>query len=133
MSQDNTIFISGMEQMLKGHGFEDVHVEAVPTPQYLKDYEKKELAEIGSLATEEEPKNTAPQYYRVATKQGIFGIIMGEYLLVDLTGTGIPLSEFIPEEDVADLPPDIPPCIEFEDSEQLLLLWQLLTKKKAQP
>ncbi|MFA5133665.1 MAG: hypothetical protein WC459_02575 [Patescibacteria group bacterium] len=134
-SLSNTTFIAGMKKMLEEHGFENVDIGTLAVPQNLSDSLKKALIEEGedgeTLSGEE--LGSEFEYYRVTTKQGTFGLFMGLYPMLDLTETGILLSEFLPVEDAADIPPDFPPLVGFGDSEQLLLLWQLLTKKKAQP
>lgn len=124
MSQNQPAFIAGMKQMLQSHGFEDVDVQSAPLPQNIID------------AFDDLRDAVRFEYYCVTTKQGNFGIMSlpgdPDHLL-DFTGTGISMNELYPDYILEQLPDNFPSVIPLEDSEQLLLLWQLLTKKKAQP
>lgn len=130
MCRDMMMLSAGMEEMLRAHGFENVIVRPDVMPKYLTDAIEEKLESDGDL--EEGTDLAAILYYRVTTKQGSFGFFVTEGYVLDLAGTGLLIDDFYPEDELP-LPPDFPPVVPVVDSEQLMLLWQLLVKKNVKP
>lgn len=108
-----------LARMFSESGFEDVRVSIAPIPEHLRAWLAEE---VGDLAA------TIP-YYRVETRQGSLGIWITMFPVIDLHDTGI-----IPKDLGIETDPDdttTPPCTPFlPDKSQLLLLWQLMTKRQ---
>lgn len=124
--EEETLNLEGMKQMLEETGFDDVSITRVPLPEHLRRWVAADLDESESV--DEVAK--AFKYYRVETQQGSFGIAVAAYPMLDLEGSGVSLRDLEPQL-ASEAPPDFPPIVGLTgEPEQLLRLWQLMTKQR---
>ena len=112
--------------MLKEAGFEDVVLTCTPFPQHLQEWAMTDADED----TEELIAEII--YYRITTRQGSLGVLVHDYVWLDLTGLDISPEDIEPEfaEEFSDETPESFPAIAglTGEPEQLLWLWQQMVK-----
>jgi hypothetical protein len=121
--------VETLREMFESAGFEDVQLTQAALPAHMLDWIAEDCEE------DEDERELAAQelgYYRVETKQGAFGVGMAAYPFLDLHGTGASLTELF-EEYTHEIPKDAVAIVPLTgEPQQLLRLWQLMTKKQAQ-
>jgi len=128
LAQQNVQMKELMKDMFEGAGFKDVHITSNKLPQHMRDWM---MLVDGVLEDSDkemyEKMCDQVKYDRVDTEQGSFGVMHGASgeAYLDLDGTGVTLRELGPY--VEGMP--FVPMTGEED--QLLRLWQLLTKAKT--
>jgi hypothetical protein len=120
--------VETLREMFESAGFENVRLTQAALPTHMLDW----ISEDSDGEDEREQAAQELAYYRVETKQGAFGVGMAAYPFLDLHGTGASLTDLF-EEYADEIPKDAVAIVPLTgEPEQLLRLWQLMTKKQAQ-
>jgi hypothetical protein len=124
-AQEESASIDGIRLMFEETGFGNVRVEKAPLPPHILAWIRSD-DDAGEFTDEQ--LNGEMSYLRVATDQGSLGVFMAVYPALDLEGTGIGIKDFDPQapDEMAALP-----IVSLTgEPQQLLKLWQLMTKKQ---
>lgn len=108
-----------LAKMFSDSGFEDVRASIAPIPEHLRTWLAEEIGDLAAVIP----------YYRVETRQGSLGIWITLFPVIDLHDTGFLPKDLGIETDPTDT--TTPPCAPLlPNKSQLLLLWQLMTKRQ---
>lgn len=121
ISENDREFMKQAEQLFVDNGFRDVRILPASLPDHLRRWLLPELGDdVGGVP-----------YYRVETREGTVGLWVAAYPMFDLEGSGVSLADFDANA-AAGLQkgtPSVMPAL--GEAEQMLRLWQLMTKKQA--
>jgi len=77
-------------------GFTDVDAEAIEMPRHILDGFGK--ARLRGRRVDETMR-LDPVYVKIRTSEGTFGVLLRDHPTLDLTGTGVDLTGFTPDDD----------------------------------
>lgn len=124
-AEQGTAALEAFAQIFTDTGFTNVRAEAIPLPEHILAWMRSEDPD-GDLSGAADEMT----YLRITSDQGVVGIFIAAYPTLDLTGSGVTLSELVPE--MAAMPENAPQICGFDGNPATLLkLWQLLTQKKS--
>jgi len=129
MSNDN--FIMQITELLQGLGFSNVFIEQTRVSESLFAFFLRTLKVENEEPEILEHMREEFEYYKVKTKQGVFGIYMFAITpVLDFTESGISLVEFYQNDNISSFPVDYP-NIAFISPDHLEIkhLFSLLTEK----
>lgn len=115
--------IAGFTKSFTASGFTGVKIAQVPLPRHLCDWLRKDR-EFAKASDEE--LGAALPYLSVESAQGAFGLFTVDFPAIDLTGTGLSVSDFDVE-----VGPGMPPLVTFFDDEPIVLFCKLLAARAA--
>ncbi len=117
--------IEGMRRMLESAGFEDVTIIASPVSVGLWAW----IESSGAFGDASGFDASSLPYYRVDTRQGVFGLFFATSAALDLYGTGILLTDVEPDLNFG-VSSDLPPVMGLNgDLEQLRHLRTLMEER----
>jgi hypothetical protein len=97
-------FIDALAEGLAEAGFTGISIKSAPMPE----------ATVAALKSGGEDDDEIPfgdptfaeevAYHRITTDQGSFGLWLEPYVTLDLAGSGVPVTAFIPAEQADDVP-----------------------------